>query len=166
MEISCSHILLIAFQKQLRELMITEQVRIPSLKKKDFFPACATQQEVTSFCDDRSCRPNQDRIIMAWFEPLTSEWNTECIALLALKAKSAFQASITASTSPQFPKDWLSIDTLCKQIARTLKPTKDAMTPRIQSASIPNTSRSPSSAAAKARRRPRKVKVQLIFSMN
>ena len=111
-----THILLTVFQRELREFLIAEKVWLPVLKKKGPPPACATQQEVANFCDDQSCRPHQDRIVMAWFEPLSSKWNQECIALLAQKAQSTLRASITAGKTPQFNKEWLLIDALCSQI--------------------------------------------------
>ena len=152
--------------------MIAEQVRLPSSKRKGSLPACATQHEVTSFCNDQSCRPNQDRIVMAWFQPLTSKWNAECIALLAQKAQSALRASVAAGEIPGVEKDWLSIDSLIVQVGRSLKFTKDTMTPRIQPPSMlstpPSSSSTPSSAkaalaAARARRRPRKTRVSLFL---
>ena len=83
-----THILLTIFQRELREFLITEKVQLPTLKKKRPPPACTTQQQVANFCNDQSCHPHQNCIIMAWFESLSSEWNQECIALLAQKAQS------------------------------------------------------------------------------
>ena len=164
------HAFLTAFQKQLREFLIAEQVRLPGFKKKGSLPACATQQEVANFCYDQSCRPHQDRVVMAWFQPLTSEWNTECIALLAQKAQSTFRASIASGKSPHFDNEWLSTDSLCTQIKRGLKYTKDKMTAQSHSilSSPPCSSNTPSlnkdaQKAARARRRPRKIQVMIIF---
>lgn len=164
-----THILLTVFQRELREFLIAEKVRLPVLKKKGPPPACATQQEVANFCDDQSCRPHQDRIVMAWFEPLSSKWNQECIALLAQKAQSTLRASIAAGKTPQFNKEWLLIDALCSQIETSLKSTKDNIEPLTE---VPGTSRSPSSSsntsssraarrAALARRRSRRTQVMI-----
>lgn len=80
---------------------MTEKVRLPGTKLQGIPPACATQQDVQSFCSDQSRRPNQDHVIMAWHEPLTSQWNKECIALLAQKAQSSLRDSITADDMPE-----------------------------------------------------------------
>ena len=109
---------------------------------------------------------------MAWFQPLTSKWNAECIALLAQKAQSVLWASVTVGEIPGVEKDWLLIDSLIVQVGQSLKFMKDTMTPCIQPPSMlstpPLSSSTPSSAkavlaAAWAQRRPRKTRVSLFL---
>ena len=124
---SYPHILLTVFQRQIRNFLMAENIRVPGTKLQGTPPACATQQDVQSFCSDQSCRPHEDSAIMAWFEPLTSQWNKECIALLAKKAQSTLQALIAADKMPKVDQQWLSINFLCCQIATSLKPTSTKM---------------------------------------
>ena len=150
---------------------MAENVQLPGTKLQGTLPTCATQQDVQSFCNDQSCCPQEDNVVMAWFEPLTSPWNKECIALLAKKAQSTLQALIVAGEMPKVDQQWLSINFLCCQITTSLKPTSTKMalcTPSLSMADCPSSCLSSSSGDKmkwthkKASTRSRKKKVEVI----
>ena len=150
------------------------QANAPFIRKRvdqGTLPTCATQQDVQSFCNDQSCHPQEDNVVMAWFEPLTSPWNKECIALLAKKAQSTLQALIAAGKMPEVDQQWLSINFLSCQITTSLKSTSAKMalrTPSLSMADCPSLCSSGSSGdkmkwtREKARTRSRKKKVEVI----
>ena len=151
---------------------MAENVRLPGTKLQGTLPTCASQQDVQSFCNDQSRRPQEDNVVMAWFEPLTSPWNKECIALLAKKAQSALRALIAAGKMPEVDQQWLSINFLCCQITTSLKPMSAKMalrTPSLSMADCPSSCSRGSSGdkmkrtREKARTRSRKKKVEVIF---
>lgn len=152
--------------------MTSENVRLSGIKLPETLPACATQQDVDSFLKDQSRRPSEECIIMAWFEPLTSPWNQECIALLAAKARSTLQVDIAAGEMSKVDDAWISLEYLCSQIHQSLKKTRVIMSSsRTVSASPPSAPPSGSTsivdkgkrAKAKSRRRGRRTTVILIF---
>ena len=151
---------------------MAENVWLPGTKLQGTLPTCATQQDVQSFCNDQSRCPQEDNVVMAWFKPLTSPWNKECIVLLAKKAQSTLQALIVAGKIPEVDQQWLLINSLCCQITTSLKPTsaKTALrTPSLSIADCPSLCSSGSSGdkmkqtREKAHTRSRKKKVEVIF---
>ena len=153
--------------------MVAEKVKLPQSKKnrKNPLPS-ATHEDVTSFCNDQSCHPSLDRVAMAWFEPLTSKWNQECIALLAKKAQSTLRVSIAAKECPQYDKQWLTLPYLSDRIEKALKLSKEKLSPDTESPMSSSPSSSPRTSlndkiarrAAKSRRRSRKIQVMISFS--
>ena len=109
--------------------LMGENIWLPGTKVQRTSPACATQQDIQSFCSDQSCCPHEDSVIMACFEPLTSQWNKECIVLLAKKAQSTLWALIVADKMPKVDQQWLSINFLCCQITTSLRPMSAKMAP-------------------------------------
>jgi hypothetical protein len=113
-----------------------------------FRPECAALEVVQKFEDDKDGGPNVDKIIMAWYQPLssTSPWNWDAITILAEKARQSLRASET-----KYDASWLTIQELMKQIVVSLKDTKKMMDP--------SSSLSSKAVAVQQRRRSRRVMV-------
>ena len=165
------HRWLTVFQAHIRMFLTAENVRLSGTKLPETLPACATQQDVDSFLNDQSRRPSKECIIMAWFEPLTSHWNQECIALLAAKAQSTLQADIAAGDMSKVDDAWISLEYLCSQIHQSLKKMRVIMASCTVSPSPPSAPPSSSTSIvdkekhvkAKSCRRGRRITVIFTF---
>jgi hypothetical protein len=101
-----------------------EGVRLRAYKKGEpapTLPECALAQDVLNFNKNNSSRPSPDKILLAWSESLTSDWNQECISLLAHKAKTALSSEVYAAL---YRDEWLTMRSLRKQIETALFATK------------------------------------------
>lgn len=147
-------------------------------------PGCASAAVVSKFLQRQTCRPSPDTILMAWFQPLSSQWNQECLATLAEKALPQFkataeQALADGKLTEVYDSSWLTIHYLIKSMSKSLVTTSKIMQASQPGASAdisPSTSNNrqpqhtpaqPRTAAERTRRRSRKQRVCfLLFSLN
>jgi hypothetical protein len=116
-----------------------------------FRPECAAPEVVQKYEDDKDGGPNMDRIIIAWYQPLSSSspWNWDAITILAEKARLSLQTSET-----KYAASWLTIPELMKQIVACLRDTKKIMDPSSTSSS--------KTMAVQQRRRSRRLMVSML----
>jgi hypothetical protein len=136
-------------------LLIAEKVRIPGAKRHQnpFRPRCAEAEDVQKYDEDQIGGPNKADILMAWNQPLSSAWNLDVITLLAEKAQQSLETGAT-----KYDKSWLKLPELTKQITISLRETKSIMNPSSTKSPL-----SAPAAAARQRRRARKMSVSMII---
>jgi hypothetical protein len=116
--------------------------------KNSPLPESAAPEEVQNYEADKDGGPNKDRILIAWYQPLSSAspWNWDAITILADKAQQSLKAS-----KNKYDASWIAMPELMKQIAACLQETKKIMSPSSASSHTKMT--------AYQRRRSRKVMV-------
>jgi hypothetical protein len=138
-------------QAKLRSFLNDQKVRVPNTRGKSISrPQCADPEAVQKYEADKEGGPNKDKVLMAWYQPLSSAslWNWDAITILAEKAQTSLKSSQT-----KFDDSWLQLSELMKQIVVSLKETKKIM-------AEPSTSSS-RTMTVQHRRRYRKVTVSI-----
>jgi hypothetical protein len=89
-------------------------------------PRCADPEAVRKYEADREGGPNQDDVLIAWYQPLssTSAWNWDAITILAEKAQALLKSGDTI-----YDHHWLTLPILMQQIAVCLKEMRKIMAP-------------------------------------